>query len=176
MNTPRKPLKSQEFRKAYAHYRRVLQFDKEFYDRQVYYLFNHLEESKVASFEDINETHIEGFLKAANARHYSNDNLGIEDTAECIQRFLLYLGSTYGVFLEPDSYLLNKEGVNTRLGKHIQKLREQKGWSRSKLARKIGESENTLEAMELGKLKMNLTAIRFISSKLGVSVYEILNF
>ena len=68
MNTPRKPLKSQEFRKAYAHYRRVLQLDKEFYERQIYYLFKHLEESKVRSFEDINEMHIEDFLKAGTAR------------------------------------------------------------------------------------------------------------
>ena len=176
MKAPRNPIKSQDFKKAFSQYKYVLQLDKEYFENHIYFLFQHLEEVGITSFEDIDETHIQHFLRNLQQGFYNKDKRGIELATECIDKFLVYLSTTYGIFLEPEYYTFTKDGVRIKMGKHIKKLREEKGWSQSKLARKLNESEEMVVQLENGGVPLNFDSLRFVSCKLGVSLQEVLDF
>lgn len=67
------------------------------------------------------------------------------------------------------------ENINTRFGKRVRKLRNQKKISQEKFANEIGIDRTYMTDIENGKRNVSLAIIEKIAKGFGVSVSELLN-
>lgn len=63
-----------------------------------------------------------------------------------------------------------------RLGRKLQKVRKEKGWTQEKLAEKVGVSTTWIGYIETGYRRPNLKMIYKIANALGVKVKDIFPF
>ena len=71
---------------------------------------------------------------------------------------------------------MKKEQFLVNLGKHIVKLRQQKGWSQSELARNCDKDRQSIERLEKGKTNPTAYYLHQIAEGLGTTVSELLDF
>lgn len=67
-----------------------------------------------------------------------------------------------------------KDPMLLQLGKHLRKLREQRGWSQEELAFKCGLHRTYIGAVERGEYNVTLLTLRRITDKLGISLVDAL--
>lgn len=65
---------------------------------------------------------------------------------------------------------------NYRLGRRIQELRKEKGYTQEELAEKLHISLSYIGKIEIGERKPNLKMLYKISEKLGVKVKDLIPF
>lgn len=72
--------------------------------------------------------------------------------------------------------IMDKQGFLIRLGKQVVKLRIQKGWSQSELARNCFKDRQSIERLEKGKINPSSFYLYEIAEGMGVSVKDLLDF
>jgi putative transcriptional regulator len=70
---------------------------------------------------------------------------------------------------------VDKKQFLINLGKQIVKLRQQKGWTQSELARNCDEDRQSIERLEKGKINPSSYYLYQIADGLGISVKELLD-
>lgn len=68
-----------------------------------------------------------------------------------------------------------KDQLKIALGKRIIKLREEKGWSQSDLARACNKDRQAIEKLENGKVNPTLYTLLELSNALEVSLPELVD-
>jgi len=63
-----------------------------------------------------------------------------------------------------------------KLGQQVIKLREQKGWTQSELARNCFKDRQSIERLENGKINPSVFYLFEIASGMGISLKELLDF
>ncbi len=63
-----------------------------------------------------------------------------------------------------------------RLGRKLQKVRKEKGWTQERLAEKVGVSTTWIGYIETGYRRPNLKMIYKIANALGVKVKDVFPF
>ena len=63
-----------------------------------------------------------------------------------------------------------------KLGQQVIKLREQKGWTQSELARNCFKDRQSIERLENGKINPSAFYLFEIASGMGISLKELLDF
>jgi putative transcriptional regulator len=71
---------------------------------------------------------------------------------------------------------MEKEAFLKKLGKQIIKVREQKGWSQSELARSCFKDRQSIERLENGKINPSAFYLYEVSQGLEVSLKELISF
>lgn len=80
------------------------------------------------------------------------------------------LSPARGVSCKCLKYGYNLSMINDEVGKKIKRLRLERGYSRERLARKIGVQQQTIEKYEIGEININLERLSQIAKALKVSV------
>ena len=70
---------------------------------------------------------------------------------------------------------MNKKQFLISLGKQIIKLRQQKGWTQSELARNCDKDRQSIERLEKGKINPSAYYLAQVAEGLGISVKELLD-
>ena len=65
-----------------------------------------------------------------------------------------------------------KDPMLLQLGRHLRKLRENRGWSQEELAFKCGLHRTYIGAVERGEYNLTLLTLRKITDKLGISLAD----
>ncbi len=65
-----------------------------------------------------------------------------------------------------------KDPMLLQLGKHLRKLRENRGWSQEELAFKCGLHRTYVGAVERGEYSLTLLTLRRITDKLEISLAD----
>lgn len=71
---------------------------------------------------------------------------------------------------------MKKEEFLRKLGKHVIKIRTQKGWSQSELARNCDKERQSIERLENGKINPSAYYLLQVANGLEISLNELLNF
>ncbi|WP_075344688.1 helix-turn-helix domain-containing protein [Tenacibaculum agarivorans] len=71
---------------------------------------------------------------------------------------------------------MNKEQLKKKIGQRIVRLRSQKGWSQSDLARACDKDRQALEKLENGKVNPTIYSLLEIAKALEVSLKELVDF
>ncbi len=71
---------------------------------------------------------------------------------------------------------MTKKSFLLKLGRHIAKLREQKGLNQANLARKSGKDPQSLYRLENGIVNPSIFYLKEIADELEMTVSEILDF
>jgi transcriptional regulator with XRE-family HTH domain len=71
---------------------------------------------------------------------------------------------------------VDKRELNKRVGQRIIKLRVQKNWSQSDLARACNKDRQAIEKLENGKVNPTLYSLFEISRALEISLEELMKF
>jgi putative transcriptional regulator len=71
---------------------------------------------------------------------------------------------------------MDKKDFLSLLGKQVVRLREQKGWNQSELARNCDKERQSIERLENGKINPSAFYLKQVAEGLGISVSELLNF
>lgn len=71
---------------------------------------------------------------------------------------------------------MKKEEFLKKLGKHIIKIRTQKGWSQSELARNFDKERQSIERLENGKINPSAYYLLQVADGLDISLNELLDF
>lgn len=71
---------------------------------------------------------------------------------------------------------MDKSDFLKKLGKRVIKLREQKGWSQSDLARNCDKERQSIERLENGKINPSAYYLHEIAYGLGINTKELLDF
>jgi len=71
---------------------------------------------------------------------------------------------------------VDKRELNKRIGQRIIKLRVQKNWSQSDLARACNKDRQGIEKLENGKVNPTLYSLFEISRALEISLEELMKF
>lgn len=70
---------------------------------------------------------------------------------------------------------MTKDQLKKELGKRIVKLREEKGWSQSDLARACNKDRQSIEKLENGKVNPTLYTLLEVANALGISVSKLVD-
>ncbi len=68
---------------------------------------------------------------------------------------------------------MNRDQLKRALGARIIELREQKGWSKSDLARACNKDRQAIEKLENGKVNPTLYTLLELANALGISLPEL---
>ena len=71
---------------------------------------------------------------------------------------------------------MNKSELNKNIGQRIVKLRTQRNWSQSDLARACNKDRQAIEKLENGKVNPTLYSLFEISRALEISLKELMKF
>jgi putative transcriptional regulator len=71
---------------------------------------------------------------------------------------------------------VNKSELNKNIGQRIVKLRTQRNWSQSDLARACNKDRQAIEKLENGKVNPTLYSLFEISRALEISLEELMKF
>jgi putative transcriptional regulator len=71
---------------------------------------------------------------------------------------------------------MKKEEFLKKLGKHVIKIRTQKGWSQSELARNCDKERQSIERLENGKINPSAYYLLQVANGLDISLNELLDF
>lgn len=71
---------------------------------------------------------------------------------------------------------MKKEEFCRKIGQHVIKLREEKGWTQADLARACGKDRQAIEKIENGKVNPTAYSLLEVAGALGLPVMEMLNF
>ncbi|EAQ48417.1 helix-turn-helix domain-containing protein [Leeuwenhoekiella blandensis] len=71
---------------------------------------------------------------------------------------------------------MTKDALKKKIGNRIVKLREQKGWTQSDLARECGKDRQAIEKLENGKVNPTAYSLFEISKALKIELYQLLKF
>jgi len=71
---------------------------------------------------------------------------------------------------------VNKSELNKNIGQRIVKLRTQRNWSQSDLARACNKDRQAIEKLENGKVNPTLYSLFEISRALEISLKELMKF
>ena len=71
---------------------------------------------------------------------------------------------------------MKKEEFLKKLGKHVTKIRTQKGWSQSELARNCDKERQSIERLENGKINPSAYYLLQVANGLDISLNELLDF
>jgi putative transcriptional regulator len=71
---------------------------------------------------------------------------------------------------------MEKDDFLIKLGKRIVKLREQKGYSQSELAKRCDKERQSIQRLEKGKINPSAYYLDEIADGLGVERWELLDF
>ena len=72
--------------------------------------------------------------------------------------------------------VLNYTKTLTKLGKNVVKLRSEKNWSQSDLARACFKDRQSVERLENGKINPSIFYLHEIAEALEIPVSQVLNF
>lgn len=75
-----------------------------------------------------------------------------------------------------DMLIVKKEEYCKKIGQHVVKLREAKGWTQSDLARACGKDRQAIEKIENGKVNPTAFSLLEVATALGLPHTEMLNF
>ena len=70
---------------------------------------------------------------------------------------------------------MDKKDFLLLLGRQVVRLREQKGWTQSELARNCDKERQSIERLENGKINPSAFYLQQIAQGLGVRVMDLLN-
>lgn len=70
---------------------------------------------------------------------------------------------------------MTKDQLKKELGKRIVKLREEKGWSQSDLARACNKDRQSIEKLENGKVNPTLFTLLEVANALGISLSKLVD-
>ena len=70
--------------------------------------------------------------------------------------------------------MVAKDPMLLQLGKHLRKLREQRGWSQEELAFRCNLHRTYIGSVERGEYNLTLLTLRKITDKLGISLADAL--
>lgn len=68
---------------------------------------------------------------------------------------------------------MEKEIFLKKLGKRVIKVREQKGWSQSELARQCEKDRQSIERLENGKINPSAFYLHELATALGVKISDL---
>ena len=71
---------------------------------------------------------------------------------------------------------MKKEEFLKKLGKHVIKIRTQKGWSQAELARNCDKERQSVERLENGKINPSAYYLLQVANGLDISLNELLDF
>lgn len=71
---------------------------------------------------------------------------------------------------------MEKKVFIKKLGQQVIKLREQKGWTQSELAWNCFKDRQSIERLENGKINPSIYYLHEISTGMGISLKELLDF
>lgn len=71
---------------------------------------------------------------------------------------------------------MTKKAFLLKLGRHIAKIREQKGYSQASIARKASKDPQSFYRLENGIVNPSIFYIKEIADELDLTVSELLNF
>lgn len=71
---------------------------------------------------------------------------------------------------------MKKEEFLKKLGRHVIKIRTQKGWSQSELARNCDKERQSIERLENGKINPSAYYLLQVANGLDISLNELLDF
>ncbi len=71
---------------------------------------------------------------------------------------------------------MKKEEFLKKLGKHVIKIRTQKGWSQSELARNCDKERQSIERLENGKINPSAYYLLQVANGLDISLNELFDF
>lgn len=71
---------------------------------------------------------------------------------------------------------MKKEEFLKKLGKHVIKIRTQKGWSQSELARNCDKERQSIERLENGKINPSAYYLLQVANGLDITLNELLDF
>ncbi|MBW3519236.1 helix-turn-helix domain-containing protein [Flavobacterium sp. NKUCC04_CG] len=71
---------------------------------------------------------------------------------------------------------MTREKLKLELGKQIVKLREQRGWTQSDLARACNKDRQAIEKLENGKVNPTLYTLLEVANALEISLSKLVDF
>ncbi|MCP1996088.1 transcriptional regulator with XRE-family HTH domain [Flavobacterium sp. HSC-61S13] len=71
---------------------------------------------------------------------------------------------------------MTREKLKMDFGKQIVKLREQRGWSQSDLARACNKDRQAIEKLENGKVNPTLFTLLEVANALNISLSKLVDF